>query len=154
MAELDVKTVYLEHEGGTKFYECVLLQSADNRPAMLIKRWGPMGKKKGGGPTKIERGSGFQMRASFNKILAEKRAKSYLEASTLSGYGLHCSNGIKVSTAALQSEAKKHYGDPVDANAIADHFGGFGGLVDEHGAAQRHAVHEPEPDRGDAWGAF
>lgn len=152
---------YLQHSGGTKFYEAVLIK--DKRgPAMLIKRWGKITEgNTGGGQTKIEVGSYSALRDEYNKILAEKRrARSgkgqYLDSTV--GFGIHGlsdPNNVKPETLIANLT---HYADPNVRNRIDAHFG-LGAIndVDDIVEATGEDVNfepEPEPDRGTGWGSW
>jgi predicted DNA-binding WGR domain protein len=143
----------MEHQGGTKFYETVLMvgnHGALTGASMLIKRWGRLDQKKGGGQTKIERGSTAAVKASRDKIHREKIAKGYSNSSNLNGHGLHAAHSHEVGVERLLEYAHLHYHSPEEFKAISDHFGaGMAFPLPE-------SVREPEVevDRGESWGAF
>lgn len=149
-----VKATYLQHDGGTKFYETVLIHHKDG-PTMLIKRWGKTNDfHTGGGQTKVERGNLSAMTAEEQKILAEKRklrnGGKYLDSSSV--YGLH---GIKgsIDNATLKARLT-HYQDRQVRDAVEVHFGL--GDVDDIVAAtgEDFVVEEPAIDRGSNWGSW
>lgn len=147
----NISTAYLEHDGGTKFYETVLIRE-DNGPGLLIKRWGAIALKNGGGQTKYERGSHDVVVREEAKILSEKRRKGYFDA-TKAG-PLHTWSGRNdLDGARLEALAKQHYGADTQAY-VSDYFGlnGAGGIVSEEPPAPK----EPEVpvERGESWGSW
>jgi len=145
-----IDTNYLEHSGGTKFYETVMIQE-DNGPGLLIKRWGAIALKNGGGQTKYERGTHSVVAGENNKILAEKRKKGYDNA-TKSG-ALHTWAGKEVDAAMLAGLVKGHYGRDTE-DYVKDYFGlnGSAPVVNEEPPAPK----EPETpiERGETWGSW
>jgi len=152
--KIDVQ--YLEHDGGTKFYETVLIQE-DGGPGMLIKRYGSIDKKMGGGATIIERGSHSVVAASANKILTEKRKPrgdkgQYKDAPRLS-FGLHQVRGLSISNSDLTMYVTQHY-NRADSDAIKSYFG-VGGAAAEVVKEEPAAFVSEEPVIRDAsWGSW
>ncbi|MFK3741005.1 WGR domain-containing protein [Massilia sp. TN1-12] len=145
-----IDTHYLEHSGGTKFYETVLIQE-DNGPGLLIKRWGAIALKNGGGQTKYERGTHSVVAGEANKILREKKKKGYDHA-TKSG-ALHSWSGRSdVDAVMLGAMVKQHYGADTAAY-VKDYFGlnAAGAVVNEEPKPR-----EPEKpiERGETWGSW
>ena len=147
-----IETEYLEHKGGTKFYETVLIKE-ENGPGLLIKRWGAIALKNGGGQTKYDRGMHSIVTTERDKILREK-------TSAKSGYGrvaksgaLHTWHGRNdLDAGRLEALAKQHYG--ADTAAYVKDYFGLGStaeIVDETPPAR-----EPEKpiERGETWGSW
>lgn len=64
----------LNHSGGSKFYEAVLLQSR-NGNAVVIKRWGKVGSW---GQVKVEQyGNCTEAERAYSEILEQKRKRGY-----------------------------------------------------------------------------
>lgn len=128
---------YLEHDGGTKFYETVVI-TEDAGPGILIKRYGSIDKKMGGGQTIIERGSPNVVRASARKILDDKRKRrstgQYVNAKMLD-FGLHPVNNVfNLGPDELAKRVTQHF-NFADADAIKSYFG----------IGSASAVHQEEP---------
>jgi|GEM_PF-3317249 len=152
----NVKAHYLQHDGGTKFYETVLIDEP-NGPAMLIKRWGKINEMNGGGgQTKIERGSLSALRLERDKILVEKRklrnGGRYIDAS--SAYMLHSVRG-PVDEDKLKGWLK-HYKDPTVQNAVMEYFRFTNDVEDIVAATGEDVVVESEPEieRDASWGSW
>lgn len=152
-----IHTDYLEHDGGTKFYEMVTIHETDG-PALLIKRWGKIGNKTGGGQTKIHRGSKTVCADERQAILNEKtrpRADKgkYVEA-TRPSFGFHMHTISPIDADALSNAAMRHYSAD-DCGAIMSYFGlvGDASVVDTTAQPKKK---EPEPsiDRGDFWASW
>jgi hypothetical protein len=151
-----VEVEYLEHDGGTKFYETVLIKEHSG-PGILIKRYGAIDKKIGGGQTIIERGSHSVVDAAANKILTEKRKRSskgqYLNVAQLN-FGLHTVHNVfNVGADELAKRIADHY-NRADSDAIQSYFGigasGAGVVKEEPAAAEPE-----EPIIRDAhWGSW
>lgn len=120
-----IEVEYLEHDGGTKFYETVLILE-DAGPGLLVKRYGSIDKKMGGGQTIIERGSHSVVKAAAQKILADKRKRrstgQYINASLLN-FGIHTVNGVfNLGADELAKRVKTHF-NATDRVAIYAYFG-------------------------------
>lgn len=158
---------YLVHSGGTKFYETILIVSKDAGvpgPAILIKRYGPQGKQRGGGQTLIERGTWRQMLKAQDEILAQKRKTrnggQYDPRSF--DHGLHAKVFEKEMDAIdLGKVIPHHYEDVKVRTAIEDYFDVAGQAVMDGSMFEAAEVpegelaeDEPEPVRGPEWGSF
>ena len=146
-----IETEYLEHKGGTKFYETVLIKE-ENGPGLLIKRWGAIALKNGGGQTKYDRGMHSIVTTERDKILREKTsAKSGYERAMKSG-ALHTWHGREITAAQLAGLSKHHYNAEVAAY-LMDYFGmnGTAEVINEAPPAR-----EPEKpiERGETWGSW
>ncbi len=120
-----IETDYMEHDGGTKYYETVVIHE-DSGPAILIKRYGAIGTKMGGGQTIIERGSYSAMDQSRQKILADKSKfrsgkGQYVRADRLD-MGLHTAHNRQISAKALVGGVARHF-NGADGRAILSYFG-------------------------------
>ena len=135
------ETNYMVHEGGTKFYETVLIWTQDKQDPCLIKRWGPIGKRMGHGQTKVEYHESLaaarraQMEICGEK-LKERPGKGRYEYAAFS-YGLHDlpkMGGVgRMSKNLLCAALVNHYseaeaGEAKLRNEILWHF-----EIDEHG---------------------
>lgn len=117
-----ITTDYLEHKGGTKFYEVVMIEE-DGGPCMTIKRYGPIVNKISGGQIIIERGSSSVVRESRQKIINEKTksAKGYDYVSRPMS-GMHTENGNTATFARLAQIVEDHYATK-NATDIKNYFG-------------------------------
>lgn len=120
-----IETDYLEHDGGTKFYETVLIQEVEGA-AMLIKRYGSISTKMGGGQTIIERGSYLEMDQSRRKILADKSryrsGKGQYMRVDRPDMGMHAAHGHQISSKSLAGGVARHF-NGTDGRAIQSYFG-------------------------------
>lgn len=105
-----VQSAFLEHEGGSKFYEVVLIAGFDK--AVLIRRWAAVAKRMGGGQIKIECGSHIKMAASFSNIIEQKKLPSHnYHVVPSPSFGMHPLNGQdNVSVPTLDEALSRHYG--------------------------------------------
>lgn len=159
---IQVDTHYLLHEGGTKFYETVLLLD-NSGPAMLIKRYGKTEHARtGGGETIIERGTASAMMNSRTKIINEKLrpAKGYIDShKDMQTYGLHKldanSGGSGVhDLATVHDFAMQHYAKSDDIDAIDQHFGTSSISPAAPPVSKAEPVFDAAIDRGELWGSF
>lgn len=148
-----IETTWLEHSGGTKFYETVLFRDTNSTEAMLVKRYGSMDKRNGAGVIIVERGSIDAMRSSAQKIIAEKMSSRKGYEHRNSTFGFHAlTRGVAGS---------------LDEVCNVSHYTGVNGTVyaqlrsyfppDTTRPAPLKAAKpapEPEIDRGATWGTF
>jgi predicted DNA-binding WGR domain protein len=168
MPMFEVYATFLRHDGGSKFYEAVLIHDKAG-PAMLIKRWGKTGQDAAGtGQTMVTRGTFDSQRAEYDSILAEKHRwragkGQYLDDSALSKHGYHT---ISLAAGVTEASTKQvrdnldHYVDSEVQSAIEVHFG-LGDVDDIVAATGEDVViegeieiNEPEPDRGTGWASW
>lgn len=153
----NIRATYLRHDGGTKFYETVLIHHKDG-PAMLIKRWGSMDKRDGGGQTQVSRGTIASQKAEEQKILTEKRRARagkgrYMDQTF--NYGFHM-----LSTNVGPDQVRKalsHYDNAEVRNAIDTHFDlGEMNDVDDivMATGEDFEIEEPQTERGSNWGSW
>lgn len=162
-----VTTEYLEHDGGSKFYETVLI-AEENGPAILIKRYGKIANKMGGGQTILERGDLRSREVERDKILADKRklraGKGQYRDAVRPTFGLHKIGGKTpsgkpklIEEGALIGAIQAHFGAS-DARAITDYFAITDISGDPDFAVEAQAVIEEEPaapiERGESWGSW
>jgi hypothetical protein len=153
-----ITTDYLEHRGGTKFYEVVMIEEEDG-PCMTIKRYGPIVNKISGGQIIIERGSSSSVRLARDKILKEKTAsaKGYSPV-TRPMSGMHDENGNRIQAPRLQAIVEDHYATK-NAADIKNYFGLAGSLAaasddDIITEEPEEAKPEIEAPRDSTWGSW
>lgn len=150
-----VEATYLAHEGGTKFYEAISFWNSEDNRGVLIKRWGKMTQRNGGGECKVEPfGDVRQLQDGYAKILNDKNKRGYSRARPDFDY----LNGSAVY--AKRSEF---------ISATANHFAGSGVefsvysllgikdlLVREDEEADDIVIEEPKPEpiRDANWGSW
>lgn len=156
---IKVSTNYLEHSGDTKFYEVVKLSDQAANAHMVIKRWGKIAEKNGGGQTKVERyGMEIDAANSVNEILRDKRkdkgAKgSYLDAKMT--VGLHAFKDAYLQDDDVMAVVRGHYHGK-EVHESVNHF--FD--LDKDADADDPIVNEPAPEperpieRGETWGSW
>lgn len=152
-----IETHYLEHNGGTKFYETVLIREGGG-PALCVKRWGALGVKQGGGQVQFEKGSEGVVLQAQSKILREKRNKGYSDVTTLRNYGVHQFNGKATDQFQLAAAVQSHYG-AATAKAITDYFGtGAWSVADRAIVSEEPIPEEPAPaaseNTDERWGSW
>lgn len=154
---------YLEHKGGTKFYEVMGFEFDGIR--LLVKRWGAneFFKKLGQGPDiKIERLDGLKLESSVDAVVNEKSksAKGYSRVTVKHGFHKAMSDApYELEVDAFVSMLTHHYGAD-RANRIKSYWPDIDD-VDLSGAINfanlpEGKVEKPKPeiDRGEAWGAW
>lgn len=157
---MKVATTYHEHDGGTKFYETVLLMAPDGK-SMLVKRWGALRNLSKGGQTKVERGDYSSMLRERDRIVSEKMRPTtnkghYASSNALTGRGFHAMSATGThSLSDVLKVSDKHY-DAEVAVAIKDYFIASDDSI-VRSAFNKSPVRkelEPEIDRGAVWGSF
>lgn len=149
-----IVTDYMEHDGGTKFYEAVQITEKGG-PSILIKRYGKVGNKMGGGQYVIERGSAGSVATSTLKIISDKEKRGYGKTEA-PHFGLHpFSRGSDIDARRLYEAVAGHYDRPT-LEQIANYFG----LTrDATGTADDEIVETaPEPEaavvRDETWASW
>ena len=121
---LHIQSTYMDHSGGTKFYEAVLV-SGESR-SMLIKRWGKVELRKGGGETMVMVDTPGACAREYASIVAAKKKRGYSQNTSMNGYGLHM--GAKSGPQALHDTvygwAASHYANEAITQQMRDTFGG------------------------------
>lgn len=125
-----IETAFLEHDGGTKFYEVISITDKQDGETILIKRWGKMNVANacGGGQMLFETfASPKEASAEAVSVVREKttprKGKGVYRLATMPP-GINRSSGKTVSDTDLVSLTGQHYG-PYSAayNAIWNLFG-------------------------------
>lgn len=108
-----IHTEYLEHSGGTKFYELVMIQEDSDGPCMLLKRFGKLADRIGGGQVQVSRGNLTACSAEFQKTLDAKlkgkTGQGRYETKSRPEYGLHKRNSQIILGAVLHKYTDEHY---------------------------------------------
>ena len=108
-----VETEYLEHSGGTKFYELVMIQEEPDGPCILLKRFGKLADRIGGGQVQISRGNLNACADEYQKTLHAKRKGKSGQGQYASverpEYGLHKRDGKSIFGVVLHKYAEEHY---------------------------------------------
>jgi predicted DNA-binding WGR domain protein len=167
--EILVEARYLEHGGGTKFYEAIEFYNVAVKKFVLVKRWGNVGLKHGGGGTKIETYNDIrQCQDAAGKILREKRTRDARGLSydiVRETFGLH---GAKSSIDAetLRSALGSHYNniditdkiisalDVVKFVALPSGYALVDDVVDDVANFVVSEGPAPELERSDDWGSW
>lgn len=155
----DIRTRYLEHDGGTKFYETVLIHESDG-PAILIKRWGAITAKMGGGQFKMDKGSFAVCIDEEGKICREKEklrpGKGRYSSAPEPKLPMHKERGRSIDTGAMMRGVTDHY-PALQAKQILNYFGLSIGVVDEdpdNDIVDEGIDHPTEEERGSHWGSW
>lgn len=157
MKKITTEPRYLEHEGGTKFYEVIEFWNPDDKKFVLVKRWGKIGTT---GETMIEEFNVMRAcNAAAEKILKSKMSRGYAKSSSSEGiHGRSRSFAENEVMPILDTHYKstpfiRKVIDQLNLNKIqgmtADMM-----IVDE--LADDIVVEEPgpEPDRGESWASW
>lgn len=159
---------YLEHDGGTKFYETVVISELVNdgrvpgNPSILVQRWGKIEANTGGGQIKVVKGDLRTCTSERQKILNNKgRLKpgkgQYLsKASPSYGIGRVIVTGpgshTMMGEAELGVAMTEHYGTAAK-DMIFKYFGAFGyDAEDQEINNETDDMHEH--DRGTHWASW
>lgn len=155
MSEILIESRYLAHEGGTKFYEVIQLYDVDRKRFVLVRRWGKVVMRNGGGDTKVESfGDLRRCQQAAGRILVEKNKRGYARAAAGIG-GLHVVERIRSDKAA--QELSGHYNDRATVSQILSMLGlddemsspKFENVIIQEGFELR-----PEPVRDADWGSW
>lgn len=154
---ITTETTYMEHESGTKFYEVVLVNAADLKKFLVVKRWGKISAKDGEGETQvIPYNTPRTALLAADKVKGEKIKRGYSVMS--SAHGLHGGPQLR-STDDIKSAMKNHYAKhwPMVLGALGiDTIQGLsmtGAWMDEADSIVSEEP-PPEPERGDSWGSW
>ena len=157
---------YLEHEGGTKFYEVAVFASQTTRRYVVVRRWGKIGSRHGGGETKIETfGSSAEAVSASRKVLNQKAGREYLAATFAHGFR---SGKDDLEYDMLGEGFRRHYSDRSTGQAIMNNLGIGSTAAErleviaedlfrtekERKAAAAVAVVKPEPKRSNDWASW
>ena len=154
-----VKRTLLKHDGGTKFYETVLIEYPGSpvtpECSMLIKRYGPVSKISGDGITIVERYSNVSLgREATQKILDEKKKHRAGKGVYIHLASVKSLDGVFDGNKLLDA-VQAHYSDARNWDAVNNFF--------DLGSAPPNDIVEFEPtsskepaiaDRGTNWGSF
>lgn len=155
-----IETQYYEHDGGTKFYEIVLIEEKDG-PALLLKRFGKLSEKIAGGQVQSTRGSVGVCRNDRQKVaeakLKGKSGQGKYERASAPHYGLHKFGGTAVDAARLHKLIEEHYAVK-NVGSIYNYFGiSHDGAIDDVSDTTPLGVpadeSAPEP-RDNSWGTW
>lgn len=119
-----IKVDYLEHSGGTKFYETVKITRIDDGLSVLVKRYGSNANKVGGGQTLISTGSEAAIETSRLKILSEKKkitAKGEYKSVNLLDLPIHLYSDKTCAEADFHTMVGRHYMS-ADTKQIMNYF--------------------------------
>ena len=156
MTKITTEPRYLEHEGGTKFYEVIEFWNTDAKKFVMVKRWGKMGTV---GETMIEEFNVMRAcNAAAEKILKSKMGRGYSKQSSTHGFHSRSSSLTPTELARLLGAhySSTHFTQKVIAHLNLDKIQGMEAdmmIVDE----LSDIVSEepgPEPDRGESWASW
>ena len=162
MRNFIVRSEYLEHTGGTKFYETVSIASESNTGAnILIKRWGSISVRTGAGQLKIEEFDDRRSLLRAEKTILEKKRKGKSDGAYVdktSNHGFHTSCWQK-STMLNEKEfaefLKNHYLDNEGTHdGVFNIINSYEGSTEVNGNDIIVEEPQPEPDRGEQWGSW
>jgi predicted DNA-binding WGR domain protein len=144
------KSVYLEHSGGTKFYEMVMLTAKSTGKSMLIRRWGKIADfEKGVGAIKVENFADETFcEKQFHEIRNDKCRSSikgqYKAVS--SNFGFHRLT-TELIAFTLIDVAYQNYSNKVDREIVKK-------FVDENGGMSPVVKKVVEVNRDENWGSW
>jgi len=171
MKNFDVELNYLEHDGGTKFYETVViterLPSSDAGPSILIQRWGKIAANTGGGQNKMVKGSLLVTAMERDRIINDKlkyrsgKGKYDHQDPPFFGLGrLICSAAVssrQMTEREIAHHLSEHY-QAGDDMAILNYFGmdadEDGSSLDDDIVSEGEGEPPAEPDRGENWASW
>lgn len=158
---MKVDTNYLVHEGGTKFYETVLITDLSDR-SLLIKRWGRIQDKLTGGQLKFHSGRRVTVEGETTKILNEKttyksdRSKGKYDI-TGANFGLHIVLHRDFDLEDVKRVLVAHYAgnNGLEVESVFATFFDYNKVGDQ--ALQDEPMIKvivPEPLRDSSWGSW
>jgi predicted DNA-binding WGR domain protein len=153
MPSVSTETMFMLHSGGTKFYEITLINAADLKTFLVVKRWGKIEAIKGGGEVQVlDYSTPRTALQAAEKLKNDKEKRGYQLKDPTHGLG---GNFAASGTADILSAIKGHY--TKHWPMVIQHLG----LIDDSSPANddddEGIVSEqplPEPDRGDTWGSW
>lgn len=161
--DFNVSTAMLEHDGGTKFYEMVVVEEQGG-PAVLVKRWGTMAQRNGGGQTKVDVYANRTL--AWNELVKTLREKErargdkgqYVKVSTPPSFGLHrVAASVKRLTGAVLMESLKDHFASSDISQIIRPFNlDLSDLAPDvlNDIIEEFATPEEPVERGENWGSW
>lgn len=169
MSQYQIIANYLEHSGGSKFYETIQINDINSTTSVLMKRYGPIASKGVGGgqilPTFANTGACNLERSKILKDkMRRKKDGQYHTATAPFSLNIHTSGvsnadhtgPVTVSADRLMNLVKDHY--PADhAKAIITRFDLENPADELNSAPFEHIIDEhPEDDtpRDASWGAW
>ena len=148
--------LYLEHEGGTKFYEVITFNNPDIGFHVTVQRWGPIAQAKKGGAIKcVSAASTRSALASAEKTIKGKKNRNYHP--TDAGFGLHGMARHFASRGDFTAALSSHYShDQVTAilSAIGLPHSTVDTIIIDELAEAPPALPPKELDRGQTWGSW
>jgi predicted DNA-binding WGR domain protein len=156
MTQITTEPRYLEHEGGTKFYEVIEFWNPDDKKFVMVKRWGKIGTT---GETMVEAfGTMRACNSAAEKILKSKMGRGY--SKTASAQGFH-GRGRSFTPTELVMLLGTHYQSKPFTQKVVDGLD----LHKIQGIEATHMIIDelddivteepgPEPDRGESWGTW
>lgn len=159
MPSISTETMFMLHEGGTKFYEITLLNAADLGKFLVIRRWGKIGARSTGGEIQIA--THATPRAALldaEKLKNDKTKRGYYIKDATHGFGARFS---ATGTDDILNAIKRHY--VTHWPMVVQHLGMDGDKITGK-SADFMVVDEmadivveepaPEPERGENWGSW
>lgn len=147
----------LMHEGGTKFYETMLLHIPDAGQHFFIKRWGKTSALSAGGEIQlVELPNARKAQAAAHTVIKQKEGRGYAKRGV--AIGLHGYGGT-IDRSNVEAQLTTHYG-AANAALILREFipelrgtQASGTIIDEASDIVSEEP-APEPERGDTWGSW
>ena len=154
MPSLSTETMFMPHESGTKFYEITLLNAADMGRFLVVKRWGKMDARRGGGEVQVlTYPTPRAALVAAEKLKNDKLKRGYSLGTATHGYG---ANTSLTGTEAIVSTTKAHYIKhwPMVIQALGLEESGVTNVWVDETADVVVEEPAPEPKRGEHWGSW
>ena len=158
---IHISAKYFLHESRTKFYEVVEMWHPDNKRFVVVKRWGKVGAKEGGGEHKLEPFiSQRACSAAAEKVISQKEGRGYTRVPL--DYGFH-SHAPTFLPSTIESGLRSHYKTYDVVDGVMHHLGLTMSahaeptmvIMDEmNDIVSEEPVVVPEPIRGEEWGSW
>lgn len=151
----------LMHEGGTKFYETMLLHIPDAGQHFFIKRWGKTSALSAGGEIQfVVLPNARKAQAAAHTVIKQKEGRGYAKRGV--AIGLHGYGGT-IDRSNVEAQLTTHYGAANAALILREFIPELrnelkgkeitGIWVDEASDIVSEEP-APEPERGDTWGSW
>lgn len=155
---IKISTEYLEHEGGTKFYEIVVV-AVEGGPALVLNRWGKMEHAKRSGAGQVKREScvsGAAGRQAMRAKFEEKSNRGYAAPSAKGPrFGIHLYVDRDLTVRSAAHALADHYGVAMADSILAELGVDTTGIaVSPSPTASAPKRPEPKIERGEDWGAW
>jgi predicted DNA-binding WGR domain protein len=159
MPSVSTETMFMLHSGGTKFYEITLINAADLKTFLVVKRWGKIEAIKGGGEVQVlDYSTPRTALQAAEKLKNDKEKRGYQIKDATHGLGgSFAASGTADILSAIKGHYTKHWPMVLGHLGLDMTQGNEATMMIVEDDLDPSVVFEqppPEPDRGDSWGSW